>query len=101
MIFSDAGNNIWNDVWAPLAKSVHFGLTFQWVHNKHGPFDDRPAEGRLLVNGPFYMQAKSQPRADLSLGYFEHVRLDIEPLLPPSAELIVDVGAGTGRTAAW
>jgi 2-polyprenyl-3-methyl-5-hydroxy-6-metoxy-1,4-benzoquinol methylase len=34
-------------------------------------------------------------------GYFEHIRKDIAPLLPPSAKLILDVGAGTGRTAAW
>jgi SAM-dependent methyltransferase len=33
--------------------------------------------------------------------YYHYIRYEIEPLLPPTARHIVDVGAGTGRTAAW
>ncbi len=33
--------------------------------------------------------------------YFQHVRHEIEPLLPASATRILDVGAGAGRTTAW
>ena len=33
--------------------------------------------------------------------YFRHVRSEIEPLLPPTAKRILDVGAGAGRTTAW
>jgi trans-aconitate methyltransferase len=35
------------------------------------------------------------------LHYFQHVRDDIAPLLPPSASRILDIGAGAGRTSAW
>jgi trans-aconitate methyltransferase len=34
-------------------------------------------------------------------GYFSFVRTDIEPLLPPTASRIVDVGCGIGATSAW
>jgi 2-polyprenyl-3-methyl-5-hydroxy-6-metoxy-1,4-benzoquinol methylase len=37
----------------------------------------------------------------MDVAYFQHVRYDIEPLLPASATRILDVGAGAGRTAAW
>jgi 2-polyprenyl-3-methyl-5-hydroxy-6-metoxy-1,4-benzoquinol methylase len=33
--------------------------------------------------------------------YFRHVRRDIDRLLPPSANRILDVGAGVGATSAW
>jgi 2-polyprenyl-3-methyl-5-hydroxy-6-metoxy-1,4-benzoquinol methylase len=33
--------------------------------------------------------------------YFDHVRSDIRPLLPPSARRILDVGCGAGNTLAW
>lgn len=33
--------------------------------------------------------------------YYHHVRRDIERLLPPSANRILDVGAGVGATARW
>ncbi len=33
--------------------------------------------------------------------YFHHVRTDIAPLLPASANRIVDVGCGAGETLAW
>jgi SAM-dependent methyltransferase len=33
--------------------------------------------------------------------YYHYIRYEIEPLLPPTARRIVDVGTGTGRTAAW
>jgi 2-polyprenyl-3-methyl-5-hydroxy-6-metoxy-1,4-benzoquinol methylase len=33
--------------------------------------------------------------------YFSRVRRDIEPLLPASAQRILDVGAGVGATSAW
>lgn len=33
--------------------------------------------------------------------YFEHVRREIAPLLPPAVTRIVDVGCGTGATTAW
>jgi SAM-dependent methyltransferase len=33
--------------------------------------------------------------------YYGHVRHDITPLLPASAHRILDVGCGTGATAAW
>jgi 2-polyprenyl-3-methyl-5-hydroxy-6-metoxy-1,4-benzoquinol methylase len=33
--------------------------------------------------------------------YFRHVRRDIDPLLPPAAQRILDVGAGAGATSAW
>jgi 2-polyprenyl-3-methyl-5-hydroxy-6-metoxy-1,4-benzoquinol methylase len=35
------------------------------------------------------------------VNYFGHVRKDIAPLLPQSASLILDVGAGAGTTTAW
>ena len=33
--------------------------------------------------------------------YFRHVRRDIDRLLPPTAQRILDVGAGAGATSAW
>ena len=35
------------------------------------------------------------------LGYFEHVRSDIAPLLPSSAKRILEIGCGAGATLAW
>ncbi|MGH7153399.1 MAG: class I SAM-dependent methyltransferase [Acetobacteraceae bacterium] len=37
----------------------------------------------------------------MTSAYFSHVRRDIEELLPPRAERIVDVGCGVGATASW
>jgi SAM-dependent methyltransferase len=33
--------------------------------------------------------------------YFDFVRRDIEPLLPPAAERVLEVGCGAGATLAW
>jgi len=37
----------------------------------------------------------------MDVAYFQHVRYEIEPLLPATATRIVDIGAGAGHTAAW
>jgi 2-polyprenyl-3-methyl-5-hydroxy-6-metoxy-1,4-benzoquinol methylase len=37
----------------------------------------------------------------MTLAYFEHVRKEIEPLLPERASRILDVGCGAGATARW
>jgi SAM-dependent methyltransferase len=37
----------------------------------------------------------------VDLSYFQHVRSEIRPLLPASAQRIVDVGSGAGHTARW
>ena len=35
------------------------------------------------------------------IGYYDHIRSDIFPLLPPDARRIVDVGCSAGGTLAW
>lgn len=35
------------------------------------------------------------------IGYYDHIRTDILPLLPPDARRIVDVGCSAGGTLAW
>jgi trans-aconitate methyltransferase len=35
------------------------------------------------------------------IGYYDHIRSDILPLLPPDARRIVDVGCSAGGTLAW
>lgn len=38
---------------------------------------------------------------DVDDGYYRHVRREIEPLLPPKAHRIVDIGCGAGSTLGW
>jgi SAM-dependent methyltransferase len=35
------------------------------------------------------------------IGYYDHIRTDILPLLPPDARCIVDVGCSAGGTLSW
>lgn len=37
----------------------------------------------------------------MTSSYYEHMRVEIAPLLPPTARRIVDVGCGSGATLAW